>query len=86
MRLGLPYQDCLEKTMDAPEQKMQNNSAWQSQNAEDSFEACGQPHGMILLIDDMVDSRWTFTVCARKLLQAGAAAVYPFALANTGKQ
>lgn len=38
----------------------------------------------ILLVDDMVDSRWTFTVVAAKLLEAGASSVYPFALVKTG--
>ncbi len=35
----------------------------------------------ILLIDDRVDSRWTMTVAARELRQAGAGPVLPFALA-----
>ncbi len=35
----------------------------------------------ILLIDDRVDSRWTMTVAARELRQAGAGHVLPFALA-----
>lgn len=37
----------------------------------------------VLLVTDVVDSRWTFTVVARQLLQAGASAVLPFALAST---
>ncbi|SJM63825.1 ATP-dependent DNA helicase RecQ [Gulosibacter sp. 10] len=35
----------------------------------------------VLLVDDVVVSRWTMTVCARELRLAGAAAVLPFALA-----
>ena len=34
----------------------------------------------------MVDSRWTFTVLAAQLREAGSGAVYPFALANTAHQ
>jgi ATP-dependent DNA helicase RecQ len=35
----------------------------------------------ILLVDDLVDSRWTMTVAARTLRQAGGGEVLPFALA-----
>jgi ATP-dependent DNA helicase RecQ len=35
----------------------------------------------VLLVDDVVDSGWTFTVVARLLRRAGAGPVYPFALA-----
>jgi ATP-dependent DNA helicase RecQ len=35
----------------------------------------------VLLVDDLVDTGWTFTVAARLLRRAGAVRVYPFALA-----
>ncbi|MBE1612697.1 ATP-dependent DNA helicase RecQ [Actinopolymorpha pittospori] len=38
----------------------------------------------VLLVDDLVDSRWTVTVAARALRQAGAGDVLPFALAMAG--
>ena len=38
----------------------------------------------VLLIDDLVDSRWTITVASRMLRRAGASAVLPFALAVRG--
>jgi ATP-dependent DNA helicase RecQ len=37
--------------------------------------------GPVLLVDDLVDSRWTMTVAGRELRRAGAPAVLPFALA-----
>ena len=37
--------------------------------------------GPVLLVDDLVDSRWTMTVAGRLLRLAGADAVLPFALA-----
>ena len=40
--------------------------------------------GPVLLVDDLVDSRWTMTVAARALRRAGADAVLPFALASAG--
>ena len=85
-KLGLPYIDCLEKSVDTQEQKTMQNSMFQCRNAYDSFQVTMRVHGNILLVDDMVDSRWTLTACASKLLQAGAEKVYPFALANTGAQ
>ncbi|MBP1242070.1 ATP-dependent DNA helicase RecQ [Frigoribacterium sp. PvP120] len=36
--------------------------------------------GPVLLVDDLVDSRWTVTVAGRELRRAGASAVLPFAL------
>jgi ATP-dependent DNA helicase RecQ len=35
-----------------------------------------------LLVDDIVDSRWTLTVIGAALRAAGSGEVYPFALAQ----
>ncbi len=40
--------------------------------------------GPVLLVDDLIDSRWTMTVAARALRLAGAEAVLPLALAQAG--
>jgi ATP-dependent DNA helicase RecQ len=40
------------------------------------------PAGPVLLVDDLSDTGWTFTLAARLLRQAGAAEVLPFALAS----
>jgi ATP-dependent DNA helicase RecQ len=40
--------------------------------------------GPVLLVDDLVSSRWTLTVAGRALRLAGAAGVLPFALAVDG--
>lgn len=37
--------------------------------------------GPVLLVDDLVDSRWSLTVATRELRDAGAEGVLPFALA-----
>ena len=42
------------------------------------------PAGPVLLVDDLVDSRWTMTVAAREMRRAGASGVLPFALALRG--
>jgi ATP-dependent DNA helicase RecQ len=39
----------------------------------------------VLLVDDMVDSGWTFAVCAALMRQAGSGQVVPVALAQTSK-
>lgn len=36
-----------------------------------------------LLVDDMVDSKWTLTVAAFLLTTSGSGPVYPLALAST---
>jgi len=40
------------------------------------------PSGPVLLVDDVVDSRWTITMAAILLQQHGSGPVYPFALAR----
>jgi ATP-dependent DNA helicase RecQ len=40
--------------------------------------------GPVVLVDDMVDSRWTLTVCAWLLRRSGSGAVWPVALAVAG--
>ena len=46
--------------------------------------ALAEVDGPVLLVDDLVSSRWTLTVAGRALRQAGAAGVLPFALAVDG--
>jgi ATP-dependent DNA helicase RecQ len=40
------------------------------------------PAGAVLLVDDLVDSRWTMTVAGSLLTAAGSGPVLPFALAE----
>ena len=84
--LTLPFQVTLEKTDDRPEQKTMANSTQQARNVDGSLAVLGGPlpAGPVLLVDDMVDSRWTLTVSAWLLAQAGVPAVWPLALAKTG--
>lgn len=49
-----------------------------------SADALDVPSGPVLLVDDLADSRWTLTVAARSLRQAGATGVLPFVLALRG--
>ena len=84
--LGLPFQAALQKTDDRPEQKAMANSVQQVRNVEGSLSVIPSQlsKGPVLLVDDIVDSRWTFTVAARLLREGGCDAVFPFALAAAG--
>lgn len=83
-RLGLPFHPVLTKTDARPEQKQMQNSAQQARNLDGALAlAATVPDGPVLLVDDMVDSRWTLTVAAYLLLKAGSGPVFPFALAST---
>lgn len=82
--LGLKYYPIIEKTKDTPEQKTMQNSNMQLSNIYDSFSLKGScPSGAVILVDDMVDSRWTFTVTGAMLRENGSGNVYPFALSTT---
>ena len=82
--LNLPYGDALGKVADAPPQNACNNSTMKFENAFRSFGARRRiPRGNVLLVDDLTDSGWTFTVCGYLLRSAGSGEVFPFALANS---
>jgi ATP-dependent DNA helicase RecQ len=60
------------------------NSAYRLAGVWDRFDASvlDIPSGApVLLVDDVIDSRWTMTVAGRELRRAGAGAVLPFAAA-----
>jgi ATP-dependent DNA helicase RecQ len=84
--LGLPFRAVLEKTSQRPEQKTMANGTQQARNLDGSLavDAHALQSGPVLLIDDIVDSRWTMTVCAWLLCSHGSGEVWPFSLALTG--
>ena len=84
--LGLPFHTVIAKTDDRPEQKTMANSTQQARNIDGSLTLNGQPvpDGPVLLVDDMVDSRWTLTVSAWLLRSAGSGEVWPMALSEIG--
>ena len=82
--LDLPCQDVVAKVRDAAPQNTMQNSQQQYSNVRGAFEIRGPvPAGPVLLVDDIVDSRWTMTEVGRVLQEAGSGPVYPFALAST---
>ena len=84
--LGLPFYQVLIKTEDRPEQKAMANSYQQARNLDGSLALVDQsiPSGPVLLVDDIVNSRWTLTVAAWLLRGAGSGEVWPIALSQTG--
>ncbi len=85
--LNLPFVNCIVKVRQTPPQKEMQNSYQQAHNIEGAFAVNREKvlSGPVLLLDDMVDSRWTLTIIASLLLQARSGPVFPVALAMTTK-
>ena len=82
--LGWPFAPVVVKVRRNAPQKEQQNAAYQCRNLDGVFEIRGDlPAGPALLVDDVVDSRWTLTVVAALLRAAGCGLVWPMALATS---
>jgi len=83
-KLNIPCLDIIEKISKTRPQKELENSVYQCQNALEGVSVIEDCHNRdFILIDDMVDSKWTLTVCGYMLKERGAGSVYPFAIAST---
>jgi len=83
--LGLPCLHLLERTREHPEQKQMENSPYQALNVYGSLDiSATPPAGPVLLVDDIVDSRWTMTVGACLLRSHGSGEVWPLSLSKAG--
>ena len=87
----LPYLGALELDGAVPPGPRGGNSAYSLAGVWGRFGVgpelaarLAEVEGPVLLVDDLVDTRWTLTVAARQLRLAGAPAVLPFALAMRG--
>jgi ATP-dependent DNA helicase RecQ len=82
--LHLPFVGCISQVRETEPQKTRCTSIQQVHNLQGAFDIDDAVmSGPVLLVDDMVDSRWTFTVVGLKLRKAGSGPVFPFALADT---
>ncbi len=82
--LGLPFKAVVKKVKRNEEQKKQQNQYHQRRNLDGVFGIKGSvPTGPVLLVDDVVDSRWTLTIVARLLLEAGSGHVLPCVLTTS---
>ena len=84
-RLGLPVREVIAKARPTQPQKGMQNSANQFRNIWGSLSVDSSLDGSCLLVDDVIDSRWTVTVAARELRRAGCSRVVPIALASAGQ-
>jgi ATP-dependent DNA helicase RecQ len=81
--LRLPFVPAVRKLRPTEPQKLMNNSYQQARNIAGAFAVVPWDGmaGPVLLVDDMVDSSWTFTVIAALLRGSGSGPVFPLALA-----
>ncbi|MEE2522485.1 RecQ family ATP-dependent DNA helicase [Pseudarthrobacter sp. J75] len=88
----IPYAGQLEPAHGGPTGSRGGNSAYRLAGVWDRLVVgpelaaglAAAPGSTVLLIDDLVDSRWSLTVAGRALRQAGAGAVLPLVLAQAG--
>ena len=84
--LSLPFRVVLQRIKEHAEQKDMQNSAYQARNVWESLVVHGNPpFDPVLLVDDVIDSRWTTTVAAYKLRSSGSGEVFPLALSYAGR-
>ncbi len=85
-KLGIPYIEAIIKNQETSPQKLMENSYQQAKNVEQVFSVqmirANEP---VLLVDDIVDSKWTMTICGKELRSNGAGEVYPFVLASAAE-
>lgn len=83
-KLKLKFAQVLEVVEERPSQKLMQNGIQQARNVDGAFCVRTEiPGGPVLLVDDIVDSRWTLTVAAHLLTSRGSGPVFPIALAST---
>lgn len=86
--LGIHCADTVTMAELRPPQKEMENSFRRSENLDGAFNIdVSQVYtDAVLLLDDAVDSGWTFTVVSALLKRAGSGGVYPVALTSTSVQ
>jgi ATP-dependent DNA helicase RecQ len=83
-RLGVQYRPIIIKVKDTLPQKEQENSFHQCHNLDGVFQIDGNVENKpVFLVDDAIDSGWTFTIVATLLKKSGSGLVYPIALTST---
>ncbi len=82
-KLGLPLLKVVQKVRHNKPQKNMSNNYQKTRNLDGVFavDAANVRQEPAFLVDDVVDSRWTFTVIAALLRRAGSGKVFPLALA-----
>ena len=83
--LGIEPIESLRRVRQSQPQKTMENSFQQARNVIGAFQVVEHRAGPVLLVDDVVDSKWTFTIVGSQLRAAGSGPVYPVALADTSQ-
>lgn len=82
-RLDLPFVDAISVDAGKSPQRSFSNSYQKCWNVSGAFDIRRDvPDTPVLLVDDLVDSRWTMTEVGITLRRAGGGPVHPFALAE----
>lgn len=84
IRLKIPFYEVITKISHNNPQKTMQNSYHQCHNLDGAFKIENiQSTEAVFLVDDIVDSKWTFTVLSALLRRSGIQAVLPIALTST---
>lgn len=82
--LGIPCYDAVTKARLNRPQKTMENTEYRCHNLDGAFNIANDiPEGPVLLVDDAVDSGWTFAVISALLRQRGSGPVFPYAVMST---
>jgi len=84
-RIGLPFAPTIVRVAQRPPQSDMYNSAQQLANVRGAFEVHEPLPGPVLLVDDLVSSRWTITAVGHLLRTAGVEAVLPIVLLDASR-
>jgi ATP-dependent DNA helicase RecQ len=85
-KLAIPFILLVEKSRETNPQKLMENRYHQIANLDHAFTLRETPIAEpLFLLDDIVDSGWTFTIIGLLLRQGGSGEVRPIALASTEK-
>lgn len=82
-KVGIEAVETFKRVRSSQPQKTMQNSCQQARNIAGAFAIVDSRPGPVLLVDDVVDSRWTFTILGSQLRSATGHPVYPLALADT---
>ncbi len=84
-KIDSPFIELINKVKNTQPQKTMKNSSYKKSNLDGAFEVIENVkhinnQGRVLLVDDIVESGWTFTIAGALLRKKGYGDVYPFAL------
>ncbi len=83
-KLDIPFRPIIVKVRETKPQKEQENSFHQCHNLDGVFNIEEDVENKpVFLVDDAIDSGWTFTIVTTLLKKSGSGSVYPTALTST---